>query len=198
MDTESRPQTITDPVSFVIPYYDDGLPWRRRALAQTLASIRAQTDDGWRVHLADDASPAPGTAEFLQGLADGMDGRMTVLAAPRNAGAGAARNLAIEAAERDGCVLLAYLDADDLAHPERVATSSQKGTTGKGNARARSVRRFIAEGIATQSRSAAWAIQCSRPRSLGSRCSWLSWCRAGSRSADCHAAPVSSMNSMSL
>ncbi|MER6913601.1 glycosyltransferase [Streptomyces sp. NPDC000594] len=108
-------------VAFVIPYFDDGPAWRRACLRLTLASLERQTDPHWCVYLTDDASPAPGTTDFLSGLAASVSGSMTVLKAPRNAGAGQARNLAIEAAHRDGHSLLAYLDADDLAHPHRVA-----------------------------------------------------------------------------
>ncbi|WP_345617350.1 glycosyltransferase family 2 protein [Streptomyces ziwulingensis] len=108
-------------VAFVIPYYDDGSAWRRDCLRLTLDSLERQTDPDWCAYLVDDASPAPGTAEFLAGLAASPAGRVTVLRAPRNAGAGQARNLGIEAAHRDGHPLLAYLDADDLAHPGRVA-----------------------------------------------------------------------------
>jgi hypothetical protein len=110
-----------DMVAFVVPYFDDGLAWRRECLRLTLASLKRQTDPNWCVYLVDDASPAPGTPEFLASLAGSMSGSVTMLRAPRNAGAGQARNLGIEAAYRDGHPLLAYLDADDLAHPQRVA-----------------------------------------------------------------------------
>ncbi|MEU3607815.1 glycosyltransferase [Streptomyces sp. NPDC035033] len=108
-------------VGFVMPYYDDGSPRRRAALRNTIDSLRAQTDPGWHLYLTDDASPAPGTAAMLADLASTAPGRITVLRAPANRGAGEARNLAIAAAHADGVPLLAYLDADDLAHPERVA-----------------------------------------------------------------------------
>ncbi|GAB1340283.1 hypothetical protein ACE1SV_68730 [Streptomyces sp. E-15] len=113
--------TRPDTVGFVIPYFDDGSAWRRDCLRLTLASLERQTDPAWSAYLVDDASPAPDTAEFLAGLASSLSGSLTVLRAPRNAGAGQARNLGIEAAHRDGHALLAYLDADDLAHPDRVA-----------------------------------------------------------------------------
>ncbi|WP_189935826.1 glycosyltransferase family 2 protein [Streptomyces sulfonofaciens] len=105
----------------MIPYFDDGLAWRRDYLRLTLRSLERQTDPDWCAYLVDDASPTPGTAEFLADLAASTSGSVTVLHAPRNAGAGQARNLAIEAAYQDGHPLLAYLDADDLAHPDRVA-----------------------------------------------------------------------------
>jgi hypothetical protein len=111
----------TDAVAFVIPYFDDGLAWRRDHLRRTLGSVAQQTDANWCAYLVDDASPAPGTVDFLTGLVASVPGCVTLLRAPWNAGAGQARNLAIEAAHRDGHPLLAYLDADDLAHPRRVA-----------------------------------------------------------------------------
>ncbi|MGW0296684.1 glycosyltransferase family 2 protein [Streptomyces anthocyanicus] len=108
-------------VAFVVPYFDDGLAWRREYLRLTLASLERQSDTSWCAYLVDDASPAHGTREFLDRLAATVSGTVTVLHAQRNAGAGQARNLAIEAAHRDGHPLVAYLDADDLAHPNRVA-----------------------------------------------------------------------------
>ncbi|RKE22084.1 glycosyltransferase [Streptomyces sp. TLI_171] len=107
-------------VGFVMPYYDDGTPWRRAALCRTLDSLRAQTDPNWHLYLTDDHSPAAGTAALLAELAAGLPDRMTVLHAPVNGGAGQARNLAITAAAAAGVPLLAFLDADDLAHPDRV------------------------------------------------------------------------------
>jgi Glycosyltransferases involved in cell wall biogenesis len=111
----------SETVAFVIPYFDDGLVWRRNCLRQTVSSLERQTDPAWCAYLVDDASPAPDTAEFLADITSSLSGSVTVLRAPHNAGAGQARNLGIEAAHRNGQTLLAYLDADDLAHPDRVA-----------------------------------------------------------------------------
>ncbi|HEY5837257.1 glycosyltransferase family 2 protein [Streptomyces sp.] len=113
-------------VAFVMPYYDDGQPWRRSTLDLTLESIRRQSDGDWHVYLTDDASPHPGTRAFLADTAARMPGRMTVLEAPVNAGAGDARNRAVRAAASDGCTLLAYLDSDDVAHPDRVRVVRQR------------------------------------------------------------------------
>ncbi|MFI1445325.1 carbamoyltransferase C-terminal domain-containing protein [Streptomyces fructofermentans] len=115
----SRPEAV----AFVIPYYDDGLEWRWHSLRLTLASLERQTDPLWCAYLVDDAAPAAGTAESLADLVSSLSGCVRVPRAPRNAGAGQARNLGIEAAHRDGHALLTYLDADDLAHSGRVAAA---------------------------------------------------------------------------
>ncbi|WP_166459628.1 glycosyltransferase family 2 protein [Amycolatopsis pithecellobii] len=108
-------------VAFVVPYFDDGLAWRRECLRLTLASLEQQTDPHWCAYVVNDASPAADTSEFLKSLAASTVGQVTVLHTQDHGGAGRARNVAIEAAHRDGHALLAYLDADDLAHPRRVA-----------------------------------------------------------------------------
>jgi len=106
-------------VGFIIPYFDDGQAWRRDVLRRTIQSIERQTDDHWRAYLIDDCSPESSTGGFLRDLAATLPGRLIVLSTPQNAGAGVARNTGINAADRDGCALLSYLDSDDQAHPDR-------------------------------------------------------------------------------
>ena len=118
-EREPEPEPVS--VAFVTPYFDPGEAWRALALERTLASIAAQTEAGWHLYLVDDCSPAPGTTARLEALAQAADGRVTVLRTPRNAGAGSARNAGVAAAARDGHALICFLDADDLAHPGRVA-----------------------------------------------------------------------------
>jgi glycosyltransferase involved in cell wall biosynthesis len=107
-------------VGFIIPYFDDGKAWRRDVLRRTIRSIERQTDDHWRAYLVDDCSPEASTGEFLRDLAGELPDRLIVLSTADNAGAGMARNAGIQAAHRDGCALLSYLDADDQSHPDRV------------------------------------------------------------------------------
>lgn len=107
-------------VGFVIPYFDDGQAWRREVLRKTIGSIERQTDNHWRAYLIDDCSPEASTGEFLRGLAGELPDRLVVLSTPENAGAGVARNTGVQAARRDGCALVSYLDSDDQAHPDRV------------------------------------------------------------------------------
>jgi glycosyltransferase involved in cell wall biosynthesis len=91
-------------VSVVIPAYNaDPL------LAETLASIEAQTYNDWEVIVADDAS-TDGTA----GVVESFGGRFRLVRSEVNEGPAGARNRALAAARGE---LVAFLDADDLWLP---------------------------------------------------------------------------------
>ncbi|MBX7267730.1 glycosyltransferase family 2 protein [Micromonospora sp. Llam7] len=109
-------------VAFVIPYFDDGQSWRRNALQRTLGSIERQTDDRWHVYLVDDCSPERSVGTFLRQCKEMLPGRLDQLQTVRNAGPGQARNLGVQVAHGDGLPVIAFLDSDDQAHPERVRT----------------------------------------------------------------------------
>ena len=98
-------------VSVLITAYN-AEPW----LADTLASVRAQTYPHVEVVVVDDGS----TDETLA-VARSFDG-VTVLH-QRNAGACAARNRAFEASSG---ALVQYLDADDLLAPDKVALQVER------------------------------------------------------------------------
>jgi hypothetical protein len=91
--------------------------WNAAAtLAETVASVRAQSLGDWELLLVDDAS-TDGSLGLARTLA-AEDPRIRVLARERNGGAGAARNDAIRAARGR---LVAFLDADDRWYPEKLA-----------------------------------------------------------------------------
>ncbi|MFG1610256.1 glycosyltransferase family A protein [Actinoplanes sp. NPDC049265] len=116
------PESMTPPVvAFVIAYWDDGKPWQREYLRLTLDSIVAQTDPNWRVYVVNDASPEPSATAYLDALTAWYGERFAAIHSDRNGGCGPARNRALPAVERDGGDVIAWLDADDLAHPDRVA-----------------------------------------------------------------------------
>ena len=105
-------------VSIVTPVYN-AAPWLR----QTLASVRAQTLADWEQILVDDGS-TDGSADILE-AAVREDGRIRLLRAPCNLGPSEARNLAIKAARGR---YIAFLDADDLWLPEKLALSVEAMT----------------------------------------------------------------------
>lgn len=91
--------------------------WNAAAtLAGTVASVQAQTFGDWEMLLVDDAS-TDGSGAIARDLA-ARDPRIRVLARAGNGGAAAARNDAIRAARGR---LIAFLDADDLWYPEKLA-----------------------------------------------------------------------------
>lgn len=103
----------TPSVSVITPVYNAAL-W----LPETLASVQAQTFTDWEHVLVDDGS-TDGSLELLQSAAR-QDARFRVLQSPRNVGPSTARNLALVAARAR---YIAFLDADDLWLPQKLARS---------------------------------------------------------------------------
>lgn len=99
-------------VTVVIPTYNS-----EAYLAETLASVGAQTLQDIEVVLVDDGS-RDNTKLVAERFAGSMDLRILSQA---NAGPSAARNNGIRAARGRYC---AFVDADDLMHPERLATQA--------------------------------------------------------------------------
>ena len=100
-------------VSIITPVYNAA-----RWLPETLASVRAQTLDDWEHILVDDGSKDSSIAIVEDAAA--ADPRVRLLRTPRNEGPSAARNLALDAARGR---FIAFLDADDLWLPEKLARS---------------------------------------------------------------------------
>lgn len=87
-----------------------------KTLPQTVASIQAQTVADWEVLLIDDASD-DGSWTIAQDLA-GQDPRVRTLQLESHGGAAMARNAGIRAARGR---FIAFLDADDLWRPQKLA-----------------------------------------------------------------------------
>lgn len=103
------------PVSVVIPCYCCS-----ETIGRALASIAAQTVLPHEVILVEDASPDGGKTldvlrHFAGEYADTFGVKITVL--KENSGAGSARNRGWEAA---GQPYIAFLDADDAWHPQKI------------------------------------------------------------------------------
>ena len=84
-------------------------------IQDTYASILAQTEQAWEWFVVDDASQ-DATAQILAQI-EANDSRVTITTLAENAGAGMARNMAIRSASGR---FIAFLDADDLWHPEKL------------------------------------------------------------------------------
>jgi len=97
-------------VTVIIPSYNS-----EECIAETLASVRKQTFADMEVILVDDGS-SDGTITVARQFGDFMDLRIL---SQTNAGPAAARNSGIRASHARFC---AFLDADDLMHPERLAS----------------------------------------------------------------------------
>lgn len=98
-------------VSVVMPVYNAAA-----FLAETIASVQRQSFPDWELIVVDDGSNDE-SAQILAELA-AKDPRIRSLRTDGNQGAGVARNLGMNAARAR---YLAFLDADDLWHPEKLA-----------------------------------------------------------------------------
>jgi glycosyltransferase involved in cell wall biosynthesis len=102
---------MTEPlISVVMPVYNG-----REHLAEAVRSIQAQTHRRWELLVVDDGS-TDGSQALAEELAAGDD-RIRVLSL-RHGGAAQAANAGIEEARGD---MIARMDADDVAVPERFA-----------------------------------------------------------------------------
>lgn len=97
-------------VSVVLPVFNAAT-----TVARAVESVRAQTWSDWELVVVDDGS-TDGTREILRGLA-GMEKRIRLIERD-HAGVVMTANAAAEAARGD---LIARMDADDVAWPERLA-----------------------------------------------------------------------------
>ncbi len=100
-------------VSIITPVYNAA-----RWLPETLASVHAQTLADWEQILVDDGSTDDSVVLLEAAARD--DARFRLLHTPRNGGPSKARNLALDAARGR---YIAFLDADDLWLPEKLARS---------------------------------------------------------------------------
>ncbi|WP_369726014.1 glycosyltransferase family 2 protein [Bradyrhizobium sp. LLZ17] len=97
-------------VSIVIPAYN-----AERFIARTLASAQAQTYEKLEIIVIDDGS-TDNTRSVVEAIA-ATDKRLELISTP-NRGVARARNLGIENARGP---YVAFLDADDLWHPTKIA-----------------------------------------------------------------------------
>ncbi len=94
--------------------------WKGAALVgATIESVLAQTFADWEMIVVDDASPDDGAGcKVVQSYAD-RDGRVRLIAAKVNKGSSGARNEAMRNARGR---YFAFLDSDDIWHPEYLRT----------------------------------------------------------------------------
>ncbi len=95
-------------VSIIIPFYNAG-----PTISRAVESVVAQTFADWEMILVDDASPAPAQGAFV--LPDRA--RCRIIRHDINKGGAAARNTGVRASTGDW---VAFLDADDRWHPEKL------------------------------------------------------------------------------
>ena len=109
MPNSTTPPGSAPLVTVILPTYN-AMPY----LPEAVESILAQTYTNWKLIIVDDCS-TDGSHAYLATL---KDPRIQILRQPENTGPGAARNRGMDIAEGK---YLAFLDADDIALPERLA-----------------------------------------------------------------------------
>lgn len=97
-------------VSVIMPVFNSA-DW----VADAIASVQGQSFANWELITVEDGS-TDGSAQILADLA-AQEPRMRVLSSGGNRGAGVARNLGLDVARGR---FVAFLDADDLWHPEKL------------------------------------------------------------------------------
>ncbi|MBW7921973.1 MAG: glycosyltransferase family 2 protein [Rubellimicrobium sp.] len=102
-------------VSVIMPVRDAGA-----FLGSAIASVQAQSLTAWELLAVDDGSDDDSAA--ILGQAAAADGRIRLLDSGGRLGPAAARNVALAAARGR---YLAFLDADDLWHPDKLARQTQ-------------------------------------------------------------------------
>lgn len=97
-------------VSVVMPAYNAG-----RHIAESIASVEAQTLTDWELCVTDDCS-TDDTADIIH-LMSADDLRIRYAKQPKNQGAAAARNASLQRARGR---YIAFLDADDIWYPDKL------------------------------------------------------------------------------
>lgn len=98
-------------VSIVTPVYK-----AEKFIRETIESVQAQTYKNWEMLLVNDQSP-DNSVEIIHEYVE-MDSRIKLLHLKENSGAAIARNTAIE---NSNGRYIAFLDSDDLWHPEKLS-----------------------------------------------------------------------------
>lgn len=97
-------------VSIVVPAFN-----AERFLSRTLASAQRQTHNRLEIIIVDDGS-TDGTRSIVESIA-AQDDRVRIVSV-KNGGVASARNVGIDEAKGE---FIAFLDSDDLWHPEKIA-----------------------------------------------------------------------------
>ncbi len=106
---------------FIMPHWSNGGSGLEKTwLNTTLDTIKAQTDENWKILIADGNSPSQEAKDYLKQLEGEYGDKLEVIYMEHSDGPGHARNVAIKKAYADGHPFIVFLDADDLASPRRV------------------------------------------------------------------------------
>lgn len=114
----------TKAAAFVMPYLGDSCE-TRTYLLQAVESVFKQSDTAWMLFIVDDFSAEPLTFEMLGEQANAHRSRIVILRTSTRSGPGVCRNIAIQHSYDYGCPFVLFLDADDIAFPDRLTMTRQ-------------------------------------------------------------------------
>lgn len=100
-------------VSIITPMYKGAA-----FVGETIESVQAQSYTDWEMIIVDDCSPDDGAGIAVVKQYAEKDPRIVLIESPENRGSSGARNIALRAAKG---AYVAFLDSDDLWHPEFLA-----------------------------------------------------------------------------
>jgi hypothetical protein len=117
-DVEELLYTSNTDGVFVIPFYRTSETYDRY-LGEAVESLAGQTNSSWEAVIVVDGEDSRISGSLLKSIQS--DGRFTIIENAKRLGSGASRNIGVEwAADNDHSTVL-FLDADDVAHPKRLA-----------------------------------------------------------------------------
>ena len=102
-------------VSVIMPCYN-----MEKFIAYTIESVQRQTYPHWELLIVDDAS-TDGTADIIKSHQN-QDNRINLIVKPKHSGIADTRNQCLKMAKGH---FLAFLDSDDLWHPEKLEQQLQ-------------------------------------------------------------------------
>ena len=109
-EVKKEPTNTAPLVSIITPLFN-----AEKYIAQTLESVQQQSYENWEHIIVNDASE-DASEEIAKNFAD-KHPRVQLISLPENKGAAYCRNHATELAQGD---YIAFLDSDDLWHPEKL------------------------------------------------------------------------------
>jgi glycosyltransferase involved in cell wall biosynthesis len=117
-DLEELLYTSKTDGAFVIPFYRTSETYDRY-LEEVVESLARQTNSSWEAVIVVDGEDSRISGSLLKSIQS--EGRFTIIENPERLGSGASRNVGVEWAAENNHPTVLFLDADDVAHPERLA-----------------------------------------------------------------------------
>ena len=114
-----------DRATFVMPHWSSGSSLSAQHLKEAVASVFAQTDEGWRLVWIDDGSRATSVHRDMRELEKSYPDQIETIFRPVRQGPGVCRNVGVQRAFELGSPFVLFLDSDDVAGAGRLEVVRQ-------------------------------------------------------------------------